>query len=185
MKKDKRITVEKKKIPSWILTAGLVIILAIIGIVKANDLLKEYQFKTSENKSAYIGTFKVKENATICTENDKPIIRMFSTTWCPHCRWAKDPFAQAVDGYVKQGKIVAHNWEIDVKDDTLTSTNEGSIPESENAVYNEFNPKGSIPTFVFGCKYYRIGSGHEIEDDKDAERREFEAVIEQLLNEVK
>lgn len=177
--------VDKTRIIGYVLFISCIIILAIIGIVKANDLLKEYQFKTSENKSVYISTFNVKENATICTENGKPVIRMFSTTWCPHCKWAKDPFAEAVDDYVKQGKIVAHNWEIDKNDDALTSVNESSVPESENAVYNEFNPGGSIPTFVFGCKYYRIGSGHETEDDKDAERREFEAVIEQLLNEVK
>jgi len=47
----------------------------------------------------------------------------------------------------------------------------------------KFNPRGSIPTFVFGCKYYRIGAGHEETDDKTAEEAEYRLVIEELLKE--
>lgn len=35
----------------------------------------------------------------------------------------------------------------------------------------------------FGCKYYRIGNGHETTDDLVAEEAEFMAVIEELLSE--
>ena len=46
-----------------------------------------------------------------------------------------------------------------------------------------FNIQNSIPTFVFGCRYYRIGTGHEFEDDLEAEAAEFMAVIEELIDE--
>ena len=51
------------------------------------------------------------------------------------------------------------------------------------AVFTEFNPEGSIPTFVFGCKYYRVGTGYKQEDDLAAEASEFMAVIEALIGE--
>lgn len=119
----------------------------------------------------------------ICTEDGKPVIRLFSTTWCPHCQWVSDAFDDVVQMYVDEGLIVAHHWELDTGDDTLTSEVEESVPGSEKAIYDTFNPEQSIPTFVFGCKYYRIGTGHEVENDLEAEEAEFKAVIEALLSE--
>ena len=51
------------------------------------------------------------------------------------------------------------------------------------AIFKEFNPQGSIPTFVFGCKYYRVGNGYEQQDDKAAEEAEFRAVFDELVKE--
>ncbi len=118
-----------------------------------------------------------------CTEDGKPVIYLFSTTWCPHCRWIKSTFDSVVSEYVSEGKIVAHHWELDTKDDTLTIGTEGVIPAEDMAVYTRFNPRGSIPTFVFGCKYYRIGNGYEKQGRLDLEAAEFRAVIEKLLSE--
>jgi len=117
----------------------------------------------------------------LCTIDGKPVIRMFSTTWCPHCIWAKDPFENAVKEY--EGKIIAYHWEIDIGDNTLTETIETEIPEEETNLLKKYNPKGSIPTFVFGCKYLRIGTGHETENNKEAEKQEFIDIIEKLLQE--
>ena len=128
-------------------------------------------------------TFSCK-NENICMEDGKPVIRMFSTTWCPHCLWIGDTFDSVVKTYVDRGLIVAHHWELDTGDDTLTSEVEDNVPDSELAIYDTFNPNNSIPTFVFGCRYYRIGNGHEVENDLDAEAAEFEAVIEELLDSV-
>lgn len=122
--------------------------------------------------------------SNICTEDGKPVIRLFSTTWCPHCQWVSDTFDAIVKMYVDRGLIVAHHWEVDTGDDTLTAQTENSVPVSELSVFDEFNPQNSIPTFVFGCKYYRIGNGHESEDDLKAEAAEFMAVIEKLLDSV-
>ncbi len=57
------------------------------------------------------------------------------------------------------------------------------VPDSERAIFKEFNPKNSVPTFVFGCKYYRVGNGYERADDLDAEVKELKAVIDALLQE--
>ncbi len=106
---------------------------------------------------------------------------MYSTTWCSHCNWVGPTFDSVVQEYVDEGKIIAYHWELDIKDNTLTSEVENEIPASELAVYNLFNPRGSIPTFVFGEKYYRIGNGYERQDDLSAEERDFRAAIDALL----
>ena len=111
------------------------------------------------------GTFDEKAGAEICEVGGKPVIRLFSTTYCSHCVWIKSTFDSVVQEYVDAGKIVAYHWELDTKDNTLTDAVETEVPASEEAVYREFNPKGTIPTFVFGCKYHRVGNGYEQEDD--------------------
>lgn len=131
-----------------------------------------------EIEPSSIDTFIESDSDDICREDGKPIIRLFSTTWCSHCQWVADTFDDVVQMYVDEGLIVAHHWELDIDDDTLTSQIEESIPESEEDIFEEFNPQRSIPTFVFGCRYYRVGTGHETEDDLEAEAAEFMAVIE-------
>ena len=63
----------------------------------------------------------------------------------------------------------------------MTDEVETEVPESEVAIYQQFNPRGTIPTFVFGCRYYRVGTGFEAEDDLEAEEAEFRAIIEELI----
>jgi len=111
----------------------------------------------------------------------KPVIRLFSTTWCSHCNWAGPTYDRVVKEYVDTGKIVAYHWQLDINDDALTEATETEIPGGEMAVYREFNPRGSIPTYVFGGKYYRIGNGFERTGDLESEEKEFRAVIEQVI----
>lgn len=136
-------------------------------------------------KGSSIGSFKslLLEDG-ICTEDGKPIIRLFSTTWCPHCKWVKDTFESTIQEYVDAGKIVAYHWELDTDDDSLTEEVESSIPDSEYAIYQQFNPKATIPTFVFGCKYYRVGNAYEQQNDLDAEEADFKQVIDALIREL-
>ncbi len=129
-----------------------------------------------------IKSFSKMENAQICKENGKPVVRLFSTTWCPHCIWIKDAFDSTMREYTAQGKIAAYHWELDTGDNTLTPEAEGAVPDSETNIYKQFNPKGTVPTFVFGCEYYRIGNAYESQNDLKAEIGEFKAVIEELLN---
>lgn len=129
-----------------------------------------------------VGTF-IDTGKDLCKENGKPIIRLFSTTWCPHCQWIKETFDKVASDYVKKGKIVAYHWELDTGDNALTKTVESATPAEEEAIFNEFNPRGSIPTFIFGCRYYRIGNGYEREGEsgKVKEEEEFRALIEEIL----
>ena len=80
-------------------------------------------------KSGEIRTFAEKPDAEICMQDGKPVIRLFATSWCPHCQWIKDRFNQVVQEYVDAGKIVAYHWMVDLKDDDLTPQKEGNIPE--------------------------------------------------------
>jgi len=135
---------------------------------------------TEQKEIGDIQTFS-ESQGEICTQDGKPVVRLFSTTWCPHCVWIKETFDSIAKEYVDEGKIVAYHWELDTGDNTLTSEIETSVPDSEKAVYQQFNPKGSIPTFVFGCKYSRVGNGYESAKDLEAEAKEFRGVIEKLL----
>lgn len=120
----------------------------------------------------------------ICTEGGKPVIRMFSTSTCPHCAWSAQAFDPVVQSYVNQGLIFAHHWEIDTGDDLLTSEVEDEVPASEMTVYNTYSPQSYVPAFVFGCRYIRIGTGHESSNDVEAEEDEFIDLIEELLDSV-
>jgi thiol-disulfide isomerase/thioredoxin len=126
-------------------------------------------------------TYSEKAEAEICTEDGKPVVYLFSTTWCPHCKWIRETFNSTVKEAVDAGKIKAYHWAVDIGDDELTDEEEETVPPSHLAVYREFNPRGSIPTFVFGCKYFRIGNGYETQNDLESEKAEFEALIEDLI----
>ncbi len=157
-----------------------------IQSLRANADIRLYPAQPAEQinimQTPGIQTFNLREGP-VCAENGKPVIRLFSTTTCPHCNWIKGTFDQTVMPYVEQGKIVAYHWELDTGDNTLTSTVETYVPEDEKKIFSQFNPNNSIPTFVFGCKYYRVGNGYEAEKDLTSERREFTAVINELINE--
>jgi len=129
-------------------------------------------------------TFQKKAGAQVCTIEGKPVIRLYSASFCPHCNWVKDTYDSIVKEYVDQNKIVAYHWQVDLKDDLLTPAVEGSIPESEAAIFQQFNPEQTIPTFVFGCEYYRIGTGYEKVagvGDLNMEAKEFRKIIDELI----
>ena len=140
---------------------------------------------TSSIAPSEIRTFQLLPGETsICTEDGKPIIRMFSTTTCPHCRWINDTFNGVMNEYMSAGKIVAYHWDADLGNNQFTPERETVLPESEIAILRNANPEMSVPTYVFGCKYWRVGNPYESTNDLDAEAAEFKAVIEKLLVEV-
>jgi len=130
---------------------------------------------------ADVTTYSQKKDAQICKEDGKPVVYLFSTTWCPHCNWIKDTFDKVVKEYTAKGLIVARHWEIDINDDILTTAKETAVPAEQMAIYSEFNPQGSIPTFVFGCKYFRIGNGYEQQQDLVSEEKEFRSLFDDLI----
>ena len=133
----------------------------------------------------YVGSFD-DNGKEICTIDGKPVIRLYSTTWCPHCQWIKDTFDKVAKEYVAAGKIVAYHWEMDTKDNTLTDTVETSIPAEESQYFSEGNSNGYIPHFVFGCKYTRTGNKYEgLTGGLEAEESEFRGLVEKILDETK
>jgi len=163
-----------------LLFAGL--FAAVLAVVFTSGCIQQPPIPGNQSNVTGITTFKVIDGP-VETMDGKPVIRLFSTTWCPHCKWIKSTYESVVSEYVSQGKIVAYHWELDSNDDTLTPEVEGSVPASEQAVFKKFNPNQSIPTFVFGGKYWRIGNGYEREQSLEKEEAEFRAVIEQLIKE--
>jgi thiol-disulfide isomerase/thioredoxin len=117
--------------------------------------------------------------ADICLEDGKPVIRLFSTTRCPHCTWVKDTFDSVAKEYADKGLIVAYHWELDTGDNTITPEIEGEVPDSEVGIFRSF-AGGYVPAYSMGCKYVRVGNGHENEG-LGAEEAEFRAVIEMLI----
>ena len=165
---------------------GIVIIIAIVAVVSTMNLATppENNGGITDNEVVIgeITTFR-DTGDTIELQDGKPVIRLFSTTWCSHCTWVKETYDKVVNEYVAAGKIVAYHWELDIRDDALTPQNEGSVPGTELAVNSKFNPQGYVPHYVFGGKYVRIGNGYETQDDLVAEEAEFRGVIEALLEE--
>jgi thiol-disulfide isomerase/thioredoxin len=112
----------------------------------------------------------------------RPYVILFSTTWCSHCQWigstfdslSEEPFA---------GQINLQHWDLDTGDNTLTDNTETQVPTEILRMYEKYNPQGSIPTFVFGGKYMRIGNGYERTGDLNAELEDFRFIINKLLNE--
>jgi len=139
--------------------------------------------------AAGIATFMEKKDAEICKEDGKPVVYLFSTEWCSHCEWIKETFDSVASEYSNAGKIAAYHWQFsDLKraplnDNTLTTVIENEVPSEHQRIYEEFNPGGSIPTFVVGCKYFRVGNGYEREGDpgKVKEAAELKAAIEDVL----
>ena len=135
--------------------------------------------------------FKTIEGNSICKLDGKPIIRMYSTSICPHCIWVGPTFNSVVQKYVDENKIVAYHWEWIINNegnvtgtkDKLTSAMQQTLPAGEEAVFKEFSPSTGVPAFIFGCKYYRIGNQFELKKDLNAEKAEFTRIIEELLKE--
>ncbi len=87
----------------------------------------------------------------ICKENDKPIVYYFGSPNCPHCVW-EYPIIQKVA--TKFGdKISFHDNMNEIKDKEIFSK------------YSD----GGVPVVVLGCRYYRLGSGEQIGEQKETE----------------
>ena len=70
---------------------------------------------------------------------------------------------------------------MDTGDNTITPEIETQVPKEILGIYEKYNPQGSIPTFVFGGKYFRVGNGYERQGDLNAELEDFRFVIGKLL----
>ena len=157
----------------------LLTIILLVGCGKGEKVTGKVVIESSF-KPTSITTFKETGESICENEEGLPIIRLFATSWCPHCQWVKETYNSVVKEYVEQGKIEAYHWVMDMDIDDLSGKK--GIPESEQAIFKYYNEKGSIPTFVMGCKYMRIGNGYETQNNLAAEEEEFRLVIEDLIN---
>ncbi len=166
-------------------TKLILLISALVLLFLSGCVSSKYESTdTSGIAPSSITTFQTLPNATICTEDGKPIIRLYSTTVCPHCRWVNATFNGVMDEYKAKGLIAAYHWDLDIGNNQYTAAKETAVPKAEVDLFTSTNPQQSVPTYLFGCKYWRVGNAYETQDDLDAEAAEFKAVIEKLLVEV-
>jgi len=117
-----------------------------------------------------------KTDDTICKEDGKVIVRLFSTTKNSASKWISQTFDNVVKEY--KDDMIAYHWQLDTGDDILTDIKEEGIPKEEVEIFQLYNPKNTVPTYVFGCKYIRMGNAYQTLEE---EKAEFKRVIEKLL----
>ncbi|MEM5804909.1 MAG: thioredoxin family protein, partial [Candidatus Aenigmatarchaeota archaeon] len=129
---------------SWIFTAIMVISLAYSGMAiysltvygtcdpsNPNNCVFRLggpECAPNAQPNADIASF-TDSGSAVCTEGGKPVVLMFSATWCPHCNWVSPAFEKVAKEYVD--RIVARHWQLDISDDTLTSAIETGIPQAD------------------------------------------------------
>ena len=90
----------------------------------------------------------------VCRDAEgRPIVHYFGTSWCPHCKFLKTPFDEAVGTFADKSLIEVHDW---------GEMNESTkLTLEDAAIFDNFSDGGSVPTIVIGCRYYRVGSPFE------------------------
>lgn len=125
-------------------------------------------------------TFKEKVGHPLCSDSQgRPIIRLFTATDCEKCKKVEKVFVPVVTELMEENLIVGHLWYKDLGDDLLTPEKEGGVPESEEEICFEFDPRCENSLMVVGCQFYRTGAPHDV--DYQAEEEELRGVIERVL----
>lgn len=113
-------------------------------------------------------------NDEVC-DQEKPIIRLYTTSFCEVCRESGIAFQDLVINFIIDESIQARHWSLDTGDNLLTLKEENGVPEEEVALFKKYSPNNLVPTIVLGCKYKRIGK-FGIEDQD-----EFKAILKTLV----
>lgn len=136
---------------------------------------------TSRTSDSAFSTFNETGQALCTDEGELPLILLFSASSCPHCQWVGGAFDMVAGEYAGRGLVAAHHYDVETGDDLLTETVETKVPEAHLKIGKRGDPEGYLPYFNFGCRFERIGTGYEEQDDLAAEAEEMSRVIEALL----
>ena len=113
---------------------------------------EENQTQEQESKQeTTIGNFIVSGDE-ICVEDGKPIIYFFGSDGCGACKWEHPVIANVTAKF--GGYISLH--------DNMNNFT------ADQEIFDKYNPRGSVPTLVLGCKYYRVGAGKNMGEDQEA-----------------
>lgn len=136
---------------------------------------------SSQDLGSLFPTFKATGLDPCIDDQERPLILLFSAASCSHCQWVGGAFDLIARQYADQGLVAAHHYDIETGDDLLTEAVETRIPERFLSIGKRGDPEGHMPYFNFGCRYDRIGTGYEEQNDLAAEAEEMCQVIEALL----
>ncbi|HDS44780.1 MAG TPA: hypothetical protein ENN68_01570 [Methanomicrobia archaeon] len=123
----------------------------------------EEQRNREQQYGRTIGDY-IRSEDPLCTEEGKPIIYFFGGPSCSACQW-EHPIILTVTSKF-DGFIVLY--------DTMTAA------AVDTGVFASYSPRGSIPTIVLGCTYYRIGAGINLGEEQ--EEKILTALICELTN---
>lgn len=104
----------------------------------------------------------------LCDE-EKPVVRLYTTSKCGICNESSNVFKSIVDGLVESGKIRAFHWSLDTGDNLLTAKMENGIPKEELELFKRYSPGKLVPAIAAACKYKHVGKfgaeeGDELKD---------------------
>ena len=108
----------------------------------------------------------------LCGE-EKPVVRLYTTSKCAICENTSKIFENVVNGFVSEGSIEAKHWSLDNGDNQLTEEKENGVPKEEVELFKKYG-KGKVPATIIACKYKLIGSLDNAEE-------EFNSIINHLL----
>jgi len=138
---------------------------------------KEEEIITEEDIEilADIETFTETDD-NICKEDNKVIIRLFSTTKNKASNWISETFDNLAE---ESDDIIIYHWQLDTGDNAITDIEETGIPKEEVQIFKKYSKENKVPAYVLGCKYVRIGNAYETLEE---EKAEFKRAIEQLIS---
>ena len=140
-----KFTIKEQEIESYVTKNGKLLFPEISNAIDMSVALPG----NAESKGTTVGNFSVTNNE-VCQENGKPVVYFFGSKSCPHCQWEK-PIIESVMAKFKD--IVSFHENID--------------SDNDKDVFSKYSD-GGIPTLVFGCKYFRVGSGENAGQDSEA-----------------
>lgn len=108
----------------------------------------------------------------LCSE-EKPIVRLYTTSRCAICENTSKIFENVVKGFVSEGSIEAKHWSLDKGDNLLTEEKENGVPKEEVELFKKYG-KGKVPATIIACKYKLVGSLNNAEE-------EFNSIMNALL----
>ena len=113
----------------------------------------------------------------VCLEDNKPVIRRYTSSNCVNCEEVGQSFRNAVEDY----DVVIKELELDTGDDLYTYEIETSISREEFDVLKKYNSNGAIPAYVFGCKHIRLGNAYD-ELNLAGEEEAFKEILDELMD---
>ena len=147
------------QIPVYITKDGKIIFVQRIGWIQIEEFEEtiEQQKREEENRTqeqqeqkTTIGNFVVSGDE-ICTEDGKPIIYFFGSDGCGACKWEHPVIANVTSQF---------------EDDISLHDNMNNFT-ADQEIFAKYNPRGSVPTLVLGCKYYRVGAGANMGEEQE------------------
>jgi len=93
----------------------------------------------------------------VCGE-DKPIVRLYTTSNCESCRETSKNFQELALEYLVKESVYVRHWSLDTGNNLLTLKEETGVPQEEVEIFKKYSPDNKVPLVVVDCKHKLIGN---------------------------